>query len=210
MKKSNNPLICLILILILSGISNSQTTHDVTVTSFSFTPAVLTITVGDAVKWTNVFGTHNVVADDNSFTSGPLAPAPWEFTHVFTTAGTNPYYCQLHGGPGGLGMSGVIVVEEPVNVPEDEFVVDKFELKQNYPNPFNSTTKINFVIPNISFVNVKVYDVIGNEVATLVNEEKGAGTYEIEFTAEKLTSGFYFYSLTAGSFVATKKMILMK
>jgi plastocyanin len=202
--------ICLILILALSGISNSQTTHDVTVTNFSFTPATLTITVGDTVRWTNVLGNHNVVADDNSFTSGPVAPAPWEYTHVFTTNGNNPYYCALHGGPGGQGMSGAIIVENPVSVPEDELITNKFKLQQNYPNPFNPTTRISFSIPSSAFTSLKVYDIIGNEVATLVNEQKPAGTYEVEFNAKQLSSGVYLYRLQAENFITTKKFLLMK
>jgi plastocyanin len=204
------PLICLILILLLAGISNAQITHDVTVTNFSFTPATLNITAGDTVRWTNVLGNHNVVADDNSFTSGPVAPAPWEYSHIFTTAGNNPYYCALHGGPGGQGMSGVIIVENPVGVPVDELIADKFELQQNYPNPFNPTTSISFSIPSSAFTSLKVYDIIGNEVATLVNEEKTAGNYEVRFNASSLTSGTYFYKLSAGSFTEVKKMILLK
>lgn len=204
------PLICLILILLLTGISNAQTMHDVTVTNFSFTPATLNITAGDTVRWTNVLGNHNVVADDNSFTSGPVAPAPWEYSHIFTTAGNNPYYCALHGGPGGQGMSGVIIVENPVGVPVDELIADKFELQQNYPNPFNPTTSISFSIPSSAFTSLKVYDIIGNEVATLVNEEKTAGNYEVRFNASSLTSGTYFYKLSAGSFTEVKKMILLK
>jgi len=206
----NISLICLILILLLTGISNAQTMHDVTVTNFSFTPATLNITVGDTVRWTNVLGNHNVVADDNSFTSGPVAPAPWEYSHIFTTAGNNPYYCALHGGPGGQGMSGVIIVENPVGVPVDELIADKFELQQNYPNPFNPTTSISFSIPSSAFTSLKVYDIIGNEVATLVNEEKTAGNYEVRFNASSLTSGTYFYKLSAGSFTEVKKMILLK
>ena len=210
MKKNNILFTCFALILMLPGIINSQTTHDVTVTNFYFTPAILTITAGDAVRWTNVLGDHNVVADDNSFTSGPVAPAPWEYTYVFTAAGTNPYYCQLHGGPGGIGMSGTIIVQDPVSVPGEEFFAEKFELNQNYPNPFNPSTKINFVLPFESFVSIKVYDIIGNEVAMLVNETKSAGKYDVEFNADKLPSGIYVYQLTAGSFIQSKKMILLR
>lgn len=83
-------------------------------------------------------------------------------------------------------------------------------LLQNYPNPFNPSTTINYQIPELSFVTIKVYDVLGNEVATLVNEEKSAGSYEIEFDGNELTSGIYFYRIQAGNFVETKKMILLK
>jgi hypothetical protein len=83
-------------------------------------------------------------------------------------------------------------------------------LSQNYPNPFNPTTTIKYQIPELSFVTIKVYDVLGNEISTLVNEEKPVGSYEVEFNATALPSGIYFYRLQAGSFVETKKMILLK
>ncbi len=202
--------ICIVFFLILTGISFPQTTHDITVSNFTFSPSSLTIQTGDVVRWTNVFGEHNILADDGSFTSGIPAPAPWEFTHVFTSEGTNPYYCEPHGGPGGTGMSGTIIVIDPVSVPEDELIADEFELMQNYPNPFNPSTKIKFSIPNQSFVNVKVYDIIGNEIAVLVNEEKPEGIYEVEFNADNLSSGMYIYQLSAGSFIQTKKMLLLR
>jgi plastocyanin len=195
------------LFLLTSTVLFSQTTHDVTVQNFSFSPQSLTITVGDIVRWTNISGTHNVKADDNSFTSGPAAPAPWEYTHTFTAVGSNPYYCEPHQG---MGMTGTIIVQEPVGVSDDELIAEKFELNQNYPNPFNPSTRISYAIPGASFVNLKVYDIIGNEIAVLVNEEKQAGTYQIDFDATELTGGVYFYQLLTGSFVETKKMILMK
>jgi len=98
--------------------------------------------------------------------------------------------------------------------------VDKYTLEQNYPNPFNPTTRISWQSPVSSRQVLKVFDVLGNEVATLVNEEKEAGNYEIEFNAEKLSSGVssrggyasgvYFYQLRAGNFTDTKKMILLR
>ncbi len=99
----------------------------------------------------------------------------------------------------------------PVGI-EDEniFVADDFSLEQNYPNPFNPSTSIQYRVSSNSNVSLKVYDVLGNEVATLVNEEKSAGSYEIKFNAAGLSSGIYFYKLQAGSMVETKKMILMK
>ena len=93
---------------------------------------------------------------------------------------------------------------------KDEELPSKFELFQNYPNPFNPGTNINFSIPNSSFVILKVYDVLGKEVANLVNEELSAGTYNFNFDAAKLTSGIYFYRIQTDNFVETKKMILLK
>ena len=85
-----------------------------------------------------------------------------------------------------------------------------FTLFQNYPNPFNPTTKISWQSPEGSWQTLKIYDVLGNEVATLVDEYKPAGTYEIEWNASELPSGIYFYKLQAGNFVETKKMILLR
>jgi hypothetical protein len=87
---------------------------------------------------------------------------------------------------------------------------NKFQLHQNYPNPFNPTTTINYTIPNSSLVKLKVYDILGREVETLVNERKSPGNYSVEFNASRLASGIYFYRMQAGDFVATKKLILMK
>ena len=89
-------------------------------------------------------------------------------------------------------------------------ITESFVLSQNYPNPFNPITKINFQFPEVSFVTLKVYDVLGNEIETLVKEEIRAGSYEIEFNASNLSSGIYFYKLRAGDFVETKKMLLLK
>ena len=87
---------------------------------------------------------------------------------------------------------------------------EKFSLGQNYPNPFNPSTTISFSILNSEFITLKVFDVLGNEVATLINEEKSAGSYQVEFDASALTSGIYFYKLQAGNFIETKKMILLR
>jgi len=89
-------------------------------------------------------------------------------------------------------------------LPEDK------HLAQNYPNPFNPSTSIQYTVSRQQFVVLKVYDVLGNEIATLVNQEKSAGTYEIKFDASILTSGVYFYTLEAGSFIETKKMIFLR
>ncbi len=85
-----------------------------------------------------------------------------------------------------------------------------FELYQNYPNPFNPSTKINFQLSLEGFVTLKVYDVLGNEVATLVDEYKPAGIYNEEFTIQNLASGIYFYQLKTANFTQTKKMILLR
>ena len=86
----------------------------------------------------------------------------------------------------------------------------RFELKQNYPNPFNPSTKIKYSLLQSSDVELKVFDILGNEIETLINEEKPTGTYELTWYAKQLPSGIYFYQLRAGQYVETKKMVLMK
>ena len=93
---------------------------------------------------------------------------------------------------------------------EDNILPDDYEISQNYPNPFNPATTIKYGLPERSFVELKLYDMLGREVTTIVNEEQDAGYYEIEFNASTLASGVYFYRLQAGSFIETKKMVLMK
>ncbi len=132
----------------------------------------------------------------------------------------------LYAGTNGEGLWRIRIDDLITNIDEEtskELPVE-FHLSQNYPNPFNPSTKIKYTIPStpLSFgdlpagkagglgVRLIVYDVLGNEVATLVNEQKPAGIYEVEFNASQLSSGIYFYKLTAGSFAETKKMLLLK
>jgi hypothetical protein len=96
------------------------------------------------------------------------------------------------------------VIERTDNTPK------AFALDQNYPNPFNPTTKISFSLPANEFVSLKIFDVLGREVETLVSGEQTAGSYSVEFDASRFTSGMYFYRLTAGKFSETKKMLLVK
>jgi hypothetical protein len=101
-------------------------------------------------------------------------------------------------------------VQVVVGVEKEDFQILTYKLEQNYPNPFNPSTKIKYSVPQSSTVIIKIFDILGNEIETLVNEEKQAGTYEITWYAVNLPSGVYFYQLKAGDFVQTKKMVLMK
>jgi hypothetical protein len=101
-------------------------------------------------------------------------------------------------------FAGIVGVEDETTVPTE------YSLFQNYPNPFNPTTTINYSIPIQSFVVLKVYDILGMEIVTLVNEEKPAGNYKIEFDATNLSSGIYFYRSQAGKYISVKKMILLR
>jgi len=91
-----------------------------------------------------------------------------------------------------------------------EIYPESYLLYQNYPNPFNPSTTIKFEIPKTAFITLKIYNILGQEVAELVNEEKQPGVYEVNWNASGFASGVYFYQLRAGSFVETKKMILLR
>jgi len=119
----------------------------------------------------------------------------------------------------GCVLNGIVFGDTTfVGVDEEENLIPtEYKLQQNYPNPFNPSTKIKYSIPSVIStegrnlkVTLRVYDVLGKEVATLVNEEKPAGNYEVEFNAAHLPSGVYFYQLKAGGFVETKKMMVVK
>jgi hypothetical protein len=105
------------------------------------------------------------------------------------------------------------MIGEPTIVEETKYLApDNFVLEQNYPNPFNPGTSIKYAIGSMQFVSLKVYDVLGNEVVTLVDEYKPAGYYHVQFTINnaQLSSGIYFYRLLTGKFIQTKKMILLR
>jgi photosystem II stability/assembly factor-like uncharacterized protein len=91
-----------------------------------------------------------------------------------------------------------------------DILPSEYSLEQNYPNPFNPTTTIKYQIPELSFVSIRIYDILGNEIATLVNEEKPAGYYKIEFDVPSLSSGIYFYTINSKNFISTRKMMLIK
>lgn len=118
----------------------------------------------------------------------------------------NPYEITAHPGQTNVDFNFTIsgVKEDKQQLPKE------FALMQNYPNPFNPTTKITWQLPVSGYITLKVYNLLGTEVATLVDEYKPAGTYESEFNASSLPSGIYFYRLQSGSFVQTKKMTLLR
>jgi hypothetical protein len=97
-----------------------------------------------------------------------------------------------------------------IGITKEEEIVKGFKLDQNYPNPFNPSTNISFQVPKNSFVTLKVYDILGREIATLVSKKLNAGEYEIPFSNNQLTSGVYFYRIEAEDYVNTKKMFMIK
>ena len=86
----------------------------------------------------------------------------------------------------------------------------EYALGQNYPNPFNPTTSIEYSVMNNDYVSLKVYDILGNEVGVLVNEQKEIGNYSVKFDASNLTSGVYIYRIKARNFIESRKMVLIK
>jgi len=147
----------------------------------------------------------------NGDTSSAFIPAQVNGTEIFyyvsATSNSGRTVSKPIAAPEGFYK---FIVENSVTTITENNSVGDFNLFQNYPNPFNPTTKIEFRVANSGFVNLKVYDVLGNEILTLVDEYKSAGIHEIEFNASGLPSGVYFYKLMAGSFIQTRKMILIR
>jgi plastocyanin len=205
-------IILLSLFILIIIISNAfATIKTVTVQSYIFTPTPLNAFIGDTVKWTWINGTHtttslNVPTGALSW-NNPIDASNTSFIYAITTAGTYNYQCNFHGQI--FGMTGVINAQA-VGIKQIETVVPKYELKQNYPNPFNPTTIINFNIPQKSLVTLKLYDISGREIGTLVNSELNSGGYSVDFNGEKYASGIYIYKLQADNFTDVKKMTLIK
>ena len=132
-----------------------------------------------------------------------IVPIGAEICADFITVQAGGSY--LPADPSGT-CAGAIVTD----VIEEEIIPTEFALYQNYPNPFNPSTVIEYEVPENSFVSLKVFDLLGKELVTLVNEEKSAGSYDVKFNARQFASGFYIYTINAGDFTSTKKMLLMK
>ena len=101
-------------------------------------------------------------------------------------------------------------VNSAVSVGPEEIIPGEIILLQNYPNPFNPSTKISYQLPHRTFITIKVYNVLGNEITTLVDEEQSSGHYAVDFNADNLAGGVYFYRLEAGSYSVVKKMVVVK
>jgi hypothetical protein len=128
------------------------------------------------------------------------------YLNCISVSGTDLLVGTNDGGIWRRPLSEMITgVEDKTNV-----LPKNFSLSQNYPNPFNPTTTIHYSVPKTSFVTIKVYDMLGKEIATLVNQEKSAGNYTVQFNGSNLSSGIYFYRMRSGNFVETKKLLLLK
>lgn len=170
--------------------------------------------------WRKVLDSGLPQTVSSDFTFRKINPGPYKITIFDTNTGEEVYILtQTVGSDSLLTLSNVLInhdaaislVNTDVVKANDEIKIpNEFTLFQNYPNPFNPATTIKYQISSNSYVSLKVFDILGKEIATLVNEEKPMGTYEVEFNARKFTSGVYFYQLKAGHYHETKKMILLK
>jgi len=174
----------------------------------TYSPSLVHVSVGDVIEWQGPFSFHplssvSVPAGAASFhnTSGST------FDYTVSVPGTYNYQCDDHVS---LGMTGSFTTLGTAGVEKASLQPDAFRLGQNYPNPFNPTTNISFDLPSQSFVSIKVYNLMGQEMATIENETMAAGSYSKSWNAAAMPSGVYFYRMETGNFIATKKLILMK
>jgi len=151
------------------------------------------------------------VAVDNEIYFFPLGGTEWSlgYSYPFGTEINFLYFDELLAGTS-YGLYAHYGTSRPTDVKESIIKPLNYSLEQNYPNPFNPSTTIRFSIPSSAFVTLKIYDLLGQEIETLVEGLKQPGNYSIEFNAKKLASGIYFYKIHAGNFTDTKKFILLK
>ncbi len=158
----------------------------------------------------SLFAIRNTRSTSYGGVSSYFALAGWDNKNNLILAGNIDTAAVLFQSDEGAriwkySIPGITAVKEQTNIIPTEFI-----LQQNYPNPFNPTTTIKYSISERSFVSLKVYDILGNMVANLVNKEEAIGNYSIEFNASKLPSGVYFYRLQSGDISETKKLVLLK
>ena len=156
------------------------------------------------------------IATTPDFGSSPLAPQETRELSLYVTAVNNDgtAYVQLQAGtfrnPNNRITTIFTATTLPVSVDEKNNAFINYNLAQNYPNPFNPSTNIGYKISEAGMVQLKVYNVLGIEVASLVNEFKNSGNYSVDFNAANYSSGVYFYTLSVNNFTQTRKMILEK
>jgi len=205
--------IFLLIIMAAADISFS-TTHIITNSGFAFSPGSITIFAGDTINFVletihNAREVSQATWNANGTTSNGGFDLPFGGGKVvLTQTGVHYYVCVPHAS---MEMKGTITVNPATDIePDDGTIPANFSLMQNYPNPFNPETVISFSIPKRDYTSLKIFDVLGNEIAVLFADELSAGKYSYKWNAESFPSGVYFYRLESGSFIATKKLILMK
>ena len=172
-------------------------------------PVVSIAIDGSGKKWIATYGGGLTKYDDTNWTVYNESNSGLPDNFIFSLAidgNGNKWIGTVGGGLAIYKDGGVVSVQENEH---NKFPID-FSLSQNYPNPFNPTTKIRWQSPVSSHQKLKIYDVLGNEIATLVDEFREAGKYEIEFDGSNFSSGVYFYKMSAGDFFETKKFIILR
>lgn len=175
----------------------------------NYSPNSLNVSVGDTVQWEGDFSMHPL-----SSTSVPVGAQSFHqatgslFFYPVTVAGVYLYHCDFHFSAGMTGSFNATTTGIEIN--RTSFQPDAFRLGQNFPNPFNPTTTISFDIPFQTYVSIKVYNLVGQEVAIIVNENMTAGSYSKVWNAASMSSGIYFYKLQTQSFTDTRKLVLLK
>ncbi len=152
----------------------------------------------------------------SEYGSSPLQPGQTRLValHIFPLTNVGTGYAQMQAGtlrsPDIRTTVDLTAIVNPTSIEDEKTFVDNYYLAQNHPNPFNPSTKINFGLKKSGNVEITVYNILGNKVATLVNGYKSAGNHSVSFSANNLSSGIYFYKIVTNEFVQTKKMILEK
>jgi plastocyanin len=206
-------------LFLLVGIATMFSTSTVLATTYliqfggsfgqNYSPNTLTVSVGDTVRWQGAFSDHPL-----SSTTVPAGAQTWTnttgtvFTYVVQIPGTYTYQCDVHGPD----MSGSFTAAAATDVNDGarQSHASTFHVDQNYPNPFNPSTRITYSLAQNSSVSLKVFNAIGEEVATLVKGFQTSGIHDVSFDGTSLPTGIYLYRLEAEGSVVTKRLVLLK
>jgi plastocyanin len=213
-------ILCLFSLLFAISQLGYTKTYTIVSSGFTFSPSTLTVNAGDTVIF-SLASIHNARqvdqatwnADGNTSNGGFDTPDGGG-TVVLSQAGTIYYVCKYHSS---MGMKGTITVNSATGVSSVNYTgPGNYLLMQNYPNPFNPATTISYALPYESKISIKIYDVSGKQITELADNTESAGYHNLNFNADNLASGIYFYRIEAVStdgtrkFDDTKKMILLK
>jgi len=179
--------------------------YEVEIENFAYIPARLHINIGDAIEWRNRDTVGHTSTSDDGFWDSGLLQEDQRFTYFFTAEGFYPYHCSPHPW-----MVDTVVVGNPTAIDDNLPAPEIFELGQNYPNPFNARTSINFSISVPTHVKLSVYNLLGQEIETLVDSNVQPGEHNVIWDAAEAPTGVYFYRIETAEFIATRKMLLAK
>lgn len=207
-------------VLLFAAMPLSATTHVIQfggAVGLTYSPNTLSVALGDTVEWIGDFSVHPL-----SSSTIPVGAAAWQnsvgtqFSYVVQVAGTYDYYCTVHGTSDGSGMAGSFTATATGVEGDRSLTPAAFQLEQNYPNPFNPSTMIGYTLPVRSVVRLRLFNILGQVVADLVNENQGPGYHSVVWHAD-MPSGAYFCRMEATAigdpgkrFVAVRKLTLLK